>query len=243
MTRRATAGRLARVTAAGPIGDAFEAARDEGRAALMPYMMAGYPDRETSLAVAGCLRRCRGRPDRARGSVLGSAGRRADDSCGGDRRAGGRGDVGDGARGLPVGRRADPGRADGLLEHGARPRRRRGVRPAARSPPGPPGRSSPTCRWARRRRSARISPPPGWRWCRWSRRRPRPSAGPDLRRRPRLRLRRLDRRDDRRAGELPGRAGRPGRGDQGRRGDSGRGRLRDRHRRRRRPRWAGSPTA
>lgn len=34
------------------IGKAFEAAREEGRAALMPYMMAGYPDRETSLAVA-----------------------------------------------------------------------------------------------------------------------------------------------------------------------------------------------
>lgn len=31
---------------------AFQAARGEGRAALMPYMMAGYPDRETSLAVA-----------------------------------------------------------------------------------------------------------------------------------------------------------------------------------------------
>lgn len=34
------------------IAAAFEAARDEGRAALMPYMMAGFPDRETSLAVA-----------------------------------------------------------------------------------------------------------------------------------------------------------------------------------------------
>jgi tryptophan synthase alpha chain len=31
---------------------AFKAAADEGRAALMPYMMAGYPDRETGLAVA-----------------------------------------------------------------------------------------------------------------------------------------------------------------------------------------------
>lgn len=31
---------------------AFAAARDENRAALMPYMMAGYPDLETSLAVA-----------------------------------------------------------------------------------------------------------------------------------------------------------------------------------------------
>lgn len=34
------------------IEGAFRAAREEGRAALMPYMMAGYPDRETSLAVA-----------------------------------------------------------------------------------------------------------------------------------------------------------------------------------------------
>jgi tryptophan synthase alpha chain len=34
------------------IGAAFQAAKDEGRAALMPYMMAGFPDRETSLAVA-----------------------------------------------------------------------------------------------------------------------------------------------------------------------------------------------
>ncbi len=31
---------------------AFQKARDEGRAALMPYMMAAFPDRETSLAVA-----------------------------------------------------------------------------------------------------------------------------------------------------------------------------------------------
>jgi tryptophan synthase alpha chain len=34
------------------IGAAFALAREEGRAALMPYMMAGYPDRETGLAVA-----------------------------------------------------------------------------------------------------------------------------------------------------------------------------------------------
>ncbi len=34
------------------IAAAFEAARGEGRAALMPYMMAGYPDQATSLAVA-----------------------------------------------------------------------------------------------------------------------------------------------------------------------------------------------
>jgi tryptophan synthase alpha chain len=34
------------------IAAAFEAARAEGRAALMPYMMAGFPDQATSLAVA-----------------------------------------------------------------------------------------------------------------------------------------------------------------------------------------------
>ncbi len=34
------------------IAAAFKAAKDEGRAALMPYMMAAFPDRETSLAVA-----------------------------------------------------------------------------------------------------------------------------------------------------------------------------------------------
>jgi tryptophan synthase alpha chain len=34
------------------IGEAFSRARAEGRAALMPYMMAGFPDRESSLAVA-----------------------------------------------------------------------------------------------------------------------------------------------------------------------------------------------
>lgn len=32
--------------------EAFGAAREQGRAALMPYMMAGYPDRDSSLAVA-----------------------------------------------------------------------------------------------------------------------------------------------------------------------------------------------
>jgi tryptophan synthase alpha chain len=36
----------------GRIRAAFDAAKDEGRAALMPYMMAGFPDREAGLAVA-----------------------------------------------------------------------------------------------------------------------------------------------------------------------------------------------
>lgn len=41
-------------TAAGVqrIADAFAAARDEGRAALMPYMMGGFPDPATSVAIA-----------------------------------------------------------------------------------------------------------------------------------------------------------------------------------------------
>ena len=34
------------------IADAFAAAREQGRAALMPYMMGGFPDQGTSLAVA-----------------------------------------------------------------------------------------------------------------------------------------------------------------------------------------------
>jgi tryptophan synthase alpha chain len=35
------------------IASAFQMARAEDRAALMPYMMAGFPDRESSLAIAG----------------------------------------------------------------------------------------------------------------------------------------------------------------------------------------------
>ncbi len=45
---------MAETLAAGAerIGSAFDRARREGRAALMPYMMGGFPDIETSLAVA-----------------------------------------------------------------------------------------------------------------------------------------------------------------------------------------------
>ncbi len=42
----------ATLTGVGRIAAAFDAARAENRAALMPYMMAGYPDRESSLAIA-----------------------------------------------------------------------------------------------------------------------------------------------------------------------------------------------
>ena len=45
---------MAEATAVGAdrIASAFETARSEGHAALMPYMMAGFPDRESSLAIA-----------------------------------------------------------------------------------------------------------------------------------------------------------------------------------------------
>src|SRR3954451_8382962 len=39
-------------TATGSIQGAFDAARAEGRAALMPYLMGGFPDMETAAAVA-----------------------------------------------------------------------------------------------------------------------------------------------------------------------------------------------
>jgi tryptophan synthase alpha chain len=44
--------KLTTLSGAERIAAAFQQAKDEGRAALMPYLMAGYPDRETSLAVA-----------------------------------------------------------------------------------------------------------------------------------------------------------------------------------------------
>ncbi|HEX3737257.1 MAG TPA: tryptophan synthase subunit alpha [Solirubrobacterales bacterium] len=53
MIRRNNSGEVpANHAGASFIAAAFQAARDEGRAALMPYMMAGYPDRDSGLAVA-----------------------------------------------------------------------------------------------------------------------------------------------------------------------------------------------
>lgn len=56
MTQQSKSGeggtQLAASSGAERISAAFQQAKDQGRAALMPYMMAGYPDRETSLAVA-----------------------------------------------------------------------------------------------------------------------------------------------------------------------------------------------
>jgi tryptophan synthase alpha chain len=44
---------MADVATSDRIAAAFEAARSEGRAALMPYMMGGFPDQATATAIAG----------------------------------------------------------------------------------------------------------------------------------------------------------------------------------------------
>jgi tryptophan synthase alpha chain len=51
-TGTATSGELEVPTGEERIARAFQLAKDDGRAALMPYMMAGYPDREASLGIA-----------------------------------------------------------------------------------------------------------------------------------------------------------------------------------------------
>ena len=115
----------------------------------MPYMMAGFPDHESSLAVAasyvddGADLIELGIPfsdPLADGPTIHAAATAA-------LAAGAT--LGIGAGGLRVGRRPGPGGADGLLEHGPRPRGRRGVRRAGGGRRAPPGRSSPTCRSAR----------------------------------------------------------------------------------------------
>ena len=155
--------------------------RGEGRAALMPYLMGGFPDQETCDGGRERLRRGGCGPDRARCSLLGPARRRpvihaADTAA---LAAGARGRR---ARDLRGGRRPDSGRADGLREHGpararasspsCRRRRRRGrdrPRPAARGGrgiaraaatsagcPGPPRRPDDPAE--RRRRDLRARP-------------------------------------------------------------------------------------
>ena len=116
------------------IAAAFNAAA--GRAALMPYLMGGFPDVETSVASRRRLRRRRRGPGRARRAVLGPARRRPGDPRGGHRRRWPRGAT---VHAVLAGRRADrrarPGRAHVLREPDlrARPRalRRRARRRAA----------------------------------------------------------------------------------------------------------------
>ena len=139
------------------IAAAFAAAKAEGRAALMPYMMGGFPDRETSAAVADAYADAGadlvelGVPysdPLADGPVIHAAGTRAlaagatlDSVLADCERIAAR---------VPV---VPMAYANMILAARARARSR------ARSPtPGRPGRSSPTCRPRRgrgRRRAAR----------------------------------------------------------------------------------------
>ena len=113
-----------KVAGAERIASAFAAARDEGRAALMPYLMGGFPDAAGGGRGRRGLRGRRRRPDRARHPVLGPARRRAGDPRRRDGGARRRSHRRLGPRGLLRGRGASPRRGDGLLEHD--PRRGRG---------------------------------------------------------------------------------------------------------------------
>ena len=251
MTRRATAWRLRRVarasTASAGRADRrrLRADADEGRAALMPYMMGGFPDRGDLAGGRRGLRRRRRRPDRARRPVLRPARRRAGDPRRGDRGARGGGDARLRAGGLRRGLRPGSGGADGLREHGPRARRPERVRRSRSPTAGAAGAIVPDLplEEARRSRDA-LARRRAWRWSRWSRRRRRPSAAAQIcAARRGLRLRRLDGRRHRRARRAS-------------RGARRAGRRRPRPRRRcrsrsasgsappsRPPRSAGSPTA
>ena len=168
----------ATLAGAGRIAGAFGAARAEGRAALMPYMMAGYPDRESSLAIAAAYADS--------GADLIELGVPFSDPLadGPTIHAAATAALAAGATfatALEVCRSVSerlPGRLHGLREHAARARGRRSSSPGSPPPRAPPARSSRTCPSASPRRSARRSTLPGWPWCRWSRRPRPPSAAP-----------------------------------------------------------------
>ena len=188
MTRRSNSGEAPRVTPRPPerggsagierIAAAFEAARDEGRAALMPYMMAGFPDRETSLAVAAAYADAGadlvelGVPfsdPLADGPTIHAAATAA---------LRGGGDARDGAGGL----RAISERvpvvlmvyANMVLAHGGAAEFAR--RAAAAGAAGAIVPDLPLDEAERGARGARRGA--AWRWCRWSRRPRPPSAAP-----------------------------------------------------------------
>ena len=107
------------------------------RAALMPYLMGGFPDLDASLAAGEAAADAGRRPDRARHPLLRPAGRRARDPRRRAPRALAAGATPHGVlRRVRAALRAAAGGADGLRERGARrPGRRRsrcGPRPPAR---------------------------------------------------------------------------------------------------------------
>ena len=179
----------------------------EGRAALMPYMMGGFPDARprwrwpTPTREAGADLVELGVPfsdPLADGPVIHAAG---DPGAG---RAGRR------SRACSRSASASPGRvpvrADGLREHGARAgRRASSPRMLARRRRRGRDRPRPAAR-TRRTRSARRCATPASRWCRSSRRRRRRAPRAASASGPGLRLRRLRHPGDRRAGRRSRRA-------------------------------------
>ena len=211
------------------IAAAFARARADGRAALIPYVVAGYPDAETSFADRPRRGRRRRRPARGRAAVLGPAGRRRHAPARVGRRARGRRD----ARAIAAAHRADrrrpagpAARPDGLRQPGHRRRRRRGRREAAgRRRCGRAHRRRPDARRGRAVRGRRS----GGRAGRRLPRRPDDAARPARRgRRPerRVPVLRLAGRGHRRA-DVPAGVGRQARPrGQGRLAGPGRGRVR-----------------
>ena len=136
------------------IAAAFGRAKEEGRAALMPYMMGGFPDRAAADAIADAYADSGADLIELGVPVLGPARRRAGDPRRRDQGARRRRDARGRARDLRPRRRSRPGGADGLRQH--RPRgRSRALREAARRGRRRRARSSPTCR---PRRAARYAP-------------------------------------------------------------------------------------
>ena len=105
----------------------FAALKEEGRAALVTFVMGGDPDYETSLAIVKALPPRRRRSDRDRHAVHRSDGRRSGDPGRGlaraQRRAEHEAHAVAGAR-IPPRRRCDADRADGLLQSDLHLRRR-----------------------------------------------------------------------------------------------------------------------
>ena len=119
----------------------FAALKEEGRAALMTFIMAGDPDYETSLAIVKALPHAGADLIETRHAVHRSDGRRSGDPGGGPARAQSRAeheaDAVAGAR-IPPRRRRDADRADGLLQSDLH-LRRRAVSGRCQEPPASTG--------------------------------------------------------------------------------------------------------
>ena len=123
------------------IATAFERAHAEGRIALIPYIVAGYPDAETSFRGRPRRGRCRRGPARGRAAVLGPARGRCNAPARVGSRPRRRGHAGAVARADRTDRRSAARAAagpDGLCQPGHRRWRRRGRGTATRREPARP---------------------------------------------------------------------------------------------------------